>query len=150
MLSSTLTPSFDSSRKPTLRDIQLLEAEMKQSPLQVEIETVHHFSEGIYAREIFIPAGVRLVGKIHKTAHLNIISRGAITVWTEEGQKYLEAPCTFIAQPNTKRVGQAHTGTVWTTIHANPTNSQNLEQLESELIVPENNLLEDKPCHGLQ
>ena len=36
----------------------------------VELETKHHFSDGLYARELFIPAGVCLVGALHKTTHL--------------------------------------------------------------------------------
>ncbi len=145
-----MTDLVNKPRVPTLKDIQRLEAEMKASPLQVKLSTRHHFAEGIYAREIFIPAGVRLVGKIHKTAHLNVISCGCITVWTDEGQKVIEAPHTFVAQPNTKRVGLAHSDTVWTTIHANPSGTEDLEKLEDYLIVPENNLPEGSPCHGLQ
>ena len=29
----------------------------------VELEVKHHFSDGLYARELFIPAGVCLVGR---------------------------------------------------------------------------------------
>jgi hypothetical protein len=110
-----------------------LEGEMFKQP-QVEIETTHHFASGIYAREIFIPKGTLLTGKIHKTGHLNILSKGDITVLTDGGMKRLKAPCTFVASPGTKRAGYAHEDSVWTTIHASE--ETELDKLEAELIVP--------------
>jgi hypothetical protein len=110
-----------------------LEGEMLKQP-QVEIETTHHFAPGIYAREIFVPKGTLLTGKIHKTGHLNILSKGDITVLTDEGMKRLKAPCTFVASPGTKRAGYAHEDSVWTTIHASA--ETELDKLEAELIAP--------------
>ena len=105
--------------------------EMEQTP----IETKHRFSEGVYAREITIPKGCLLTGKVHKTVHLNIISKGDITVWTEDGMKRVQAPYTMVSRPGTKRVGFAHEETVWTTIHG--THETDLEALERDLIEPE-------------
>jgi hypothetical protein len=36
---------------------------------QAETETFHHFSDGIYARELRIPVGVCIVVAFHKTRH---------------------------------------------------------------------------------
>lgn len=110
-----------------------LEAEMLKMP-QASIETTHHFATGIYAREIFIPKGTLLTGKIHKTDHLNILSKGEITVLTDGGMKRLKAPCTFVATAGTKRAGYAHEDSVWTTIHASL--ETKLDKLEAELISP--------------
>jgi len=107
---------------------------------QVEIEPTHYFADGIYAREIVIPAGTLLTGKIHRTRHLNIVSKGKIAVVTEDGQKIIEAPCTFVAEAGTKRVGFALEDTVWTTIHASQ--ETDLEKLETELIAPSFEALE--------
>lgn len=114
------------------KKINDLENEMMKAP-QLEIKTTHHFSDGIYAREIFIPKGALLTGKIHKTEHLNICSQGEISVLTEDGIKRIKAPFTMSCKPGTKRVGYAHEDTVWTTIHG--THETNLERLEIELIV---------------
>lgn len=135
---------------PTLGQIRELEAVMLQSPLRVEIKTTHHFTPGIYAREIFIPKGVLLTGKMHRTPHLNIVSQGAIEVWTEQGMKLIRAPFAFVAGPGTKRVGLAHEDTVWTTVHPNPADERDLARLEEILIVPENNLTGGSSCPGLQ
>ena len=114
-------------------NIQRLEAAMLKEP-QLEIETRHYFADGIYAREITIPKGALVTGKIHRTTHLNIVSKGRIAVVTEDGEKVIEAPCTFVAQPGTKRAGFALEETVWTTIHASE--ETDLDKLEAELIAP--------------
>jgi hypothetical protein len=128
--------------------IDALEALMLREP-QVEIEPVHHFAQGLYAREITIKAGTLLTGKIHRTEHLNIISKGRIVVLTEDGMREVAAPFTMISRPGTKRVGFALEDTVWTTIHA--TTETDLAKLELELIAPTRAALEGKettPCLG--
>lgn len=100
---------------------------------QVTLETKHHFAKGIYARELFIPKGTLLTGKIHLGEYLNIVSKGDISVMTEHGMMRIQAPYTIISKPGTKRMGYAHEDTVWTTIHA--TNETDLEKLEKELVV---------------
>lgn len=113
--------------------IEALEQAMLQMhEHHIEIEPKHHFSKGIYAREILIPKGTTLTGKIHRTEHINIISQGDISVLTEQGIKRIQAPFTMISKPGTKRVGYAHEDTVWTTIHG--TDETDLEKLELELI----------------
>lgn len=118
---------------PPVAKIMRLESEMARLP-QLHIEPVHHFSDGIYAREITIPKGAVLTGKMHATDHLNIISKGDITVLTENGMQRIKAPATILAKAGMKRVGYAHEDTVWTTIHG--THETDLEKLEAELIIP--------------
>ncbi len=134
---------------PTREQIERLEAQMRMME-QLVIEPVHHFVDGLYAREITIRAGTILTGKVHSTEHLNIVSAGRIAVWTEDGMKIVAAPCTLISRPGTKRVGFALEDTVWTTIHANPQNLTDLAALELALI--DNSLpsltSEDRPCLG--
>lgn len=123
-------------------NILKLEACMQAMPEhQIEIKTTHHICNGVYAREIFIPKGVTLTGKIHKTEHLNIISAGEITVWTDEGMKRIKAPCTLISKPGMKRVGYAHEDTVWTTIHG--TQETDLVKLEADLIAKDFSEIEE-------
>ena len=42
----------------------------------------HYFSDGIYVREITIPAGMVIVGKIHKHRHPNFLIKGKVMVIT--------------------------------------------------------------------
>lgn len=132
--------------------ILALESAMQaMSECQIEIETRHHFAPGIYMREIFIPKGVTLTGKIHKTEHLNILSQGDLAVMTEDGVKRLKASTVILSKPGIKRVGYAHEDSVWITVHHNPDNSQNLELLEERLIARSfDEAIEGAPVHQLE
>jgi len=93
----------------------------------------HHFAPGSYGREMTLPAGLVVVGKIHKHAHINVISKGRVQVFTEqEGVLELAAPCTFVSSPGTKRVVQVLEETVWTTVHV--TDKTDLAEIEREVI----------------
>jgi hypothetical protein len=123
--------------KPTLEQILRLEREMRARPeICVELEPNHHFAPGLYARELFIPAGTVLTGKTHRNEHFNICI-GDITVWTEDGMKRLSGYHRLVSSPGTKRVGYTHEDTVWITFHHNPTNTHDLKQIEAEHIMPE-------------
>jgi len=102
----------------------------------IEIPVKHHFSQGVYAREITIPKGTVLTGKIHKYSQLNILSKGDISVLTEEGIKRVQAPFTIVSPPGTKRVAYAHEESVWTTVHG--TDETDLEKIETHFIAQNN------------
>lgn len=111
----------------------------------------NYHCEGNYAREIFIKAGICMIGKIHKHEHINVISAGRCVVVTEEGREVLQAPTTFISQAGIKRAVYALEDTVWTTIH--PTNETDLTKIEDEVIAKnydelETFLEEVSLCHG--
>lgn len=144
-------PSGEPRSPAEMRNL-IMDLEQKMFQMKdriVEIKTTHHFAPGVYMREIFIPAGVTLTGKIHKTEHLNILSKGRLTVWTEDGMKTLEASTVIKSKPGIKRVGYAHEDTVWITVH--PTDETDLEKLEENLIAKSfDEVLEflDKPLLG--
>ena len=108
--------------------------DMKECPL------THHFAPGLYAREIFLPAGTVVVGKIHRHAHINTISKGRVFVATEFGFVELVAPVTFVSQPGTKRALVAQEDTIWTTYH--PTEETELSKIEEHVIAPSYRALE--------
>ena len=93
----------------------------------------HYFAPGQYAREISMRKGMIVVGKIHKHAHVNIISKGHVRVFTEgEGEWEMQAPCTFISSPGTQRVVYMLEDTVWTTVHV--TDKTDIDEIEAEII----------------
>ena len=93
----------------------------------------HHFAPGAYGREMTIPAGLVVVGKIHKHAHINVISKGRVQVFTEQdGVLELAAPCTFVSSRGTKRVVHVLEEAVWTTVHV--TDKTDLAEIEREVI----------------
>jgi len=95
----------------------------------------HSFAPEMYVREIQIPAGTLLVGKIHKNAHPNFLMAGKVSVFTEDGgTEHLTAPCYMISPAGTKRVVYTHEDTAWVTVHHNPENTTDLERLEDHVI----------------
>lgn len=108
-----------------------LEQKMLEQP-QLDLPVKHHFSQGVYGRELFIPAGTLLTGKIHKYEQLNILSQGEMSVLTEEGVKRVKAPFHIVAPAGTKRIAYAHTDCTWTTIHQ--TELRDVDQIEARFI----------------
>jgi hypothetical protein len=104
---------------------------MSQQP-QIDCHVDHVFAPGLYARQIQMPAGALVVGKIHKHAHVNTISRGRCIVATEFGYEELTAPHTFVSKPGTKRAVYVLEDTVWTTYH--PTEETDLGKIEDHVI----------------
>lgn len=91
-----------------------------------------------YAREMFIPKGTLIIGKIHRHQHLNIISKGKVVVYTEFGEKHLEGPVTFVSEIGLKRSVFAVEDTLWTTIHLTEfVGEENLGKIEEEVIAPD-------------
>lgn len=117
------------SARAALYKLQLAGAELEP----VEMPLQHVYAPGCYARTIFIPAGTFVVGKIHKHQHINVLSQGHVTVYTEQGGvEDLHGPLTMSSSPGTKRALLAHTDTVWTTIHV--TTLTDLAQIEDHVI----------------
>ncbi len=129
--------SIEKLNRPYIHDkIFMMEAFMKQQP-QLNLQVVHHFSEGVYARELHIPAGTILVGEIHKFKNLNILSQGSMQVSTEEGIATVDAPFTVVSPAGTKRIAYTLTDCVWTTIHG--TKETDLNKIEKHFIAKNEN-----------
>jgi hypothetical protein len=99
---------------------------------QVECPVKHHFSNGVYAREIFMPKDTVVTGKIHKTEHLCILN-GDIEIADGNKVKRYTGYHVFNSLPGIKRILIVHEDTWFTTIHV--TNETDLEKLEAEMVV---------------
>lgn len=122
--------------KANIEQLGRLEAKMRELETEypAEIEIVHHFAPGVYCREMRVPAGVTLTGKIHRHAHYNVLSKGEVTIAMESGPMRVSAGFAFVSAPGTKRAFFVHEDAVWTTVHPNPTDERDLEKLEREII----------------
>lgn len=117
--------------------IDRLEEAMMAHEERIDIESLplKHFvtDSGLYAREMIIPAGTIVTGKVKLHEHISVISAGFLTEVTTAGLQRIKAPYTMVSAPGTKRVVWAHTDVVWTTIHASE--ETDIERLEAELFV---------------
>jgi hypothetical protein len=121
---------------------RMIQAVNDDSSLTYECPVKHMFSPGLYLREIFMPKGTRIVGKIHATEHFNIVLTGKCTVITAESVEEIEAPHTFISKAGTQKIVIVHEDCTWQTTHV--TESTDLEEIEKEVIVESyGNLLDD-------
>ena len=95
----------------------------------------HDFADEMYVRTIFLPKGSLLTGKIHKHSHPNFLMTGKVEVVTEHGGiETLTAPIAMISKAGTKRAVYAIEDSVWITVHSNTTNTQDLAEIEEEVI----------------
>src|SRR5574337_250051 len=105
-----------------------------------ELPVTHHFSDNIYCREIFMPAGSVVVGKKHATRHLNIVLSGECVVWTVHGKKNLKTGMIFESLAGEQKVVLMKTDVRFLTIHYNPDNLREEAELEGKYIRSEEQL----------
>ena len=125
---------------PTLEQINRLQAEMVKLP-QAELPTEHYFSDGMYCRKLFRPAGTLIVGKVHKKDHFFLCASGEIIAWSEKGMVTLRAGDIIESKAGTKRVTLAVEDSIGVTFHR--TDKTDLDEIEAELIEPDETALFD-------
>ena len=130
-----------------------LEAAMLSELPCVEFETKHYFAEGTYTRELYLPKGSVLTGKIHRHSCINILTKGRMKVVTDEGEYEISAPYTFVSGPGVKKAGYALEDSIWINVH--PWDGpEDLELIEEAVIVPSyealENEIEERKCLGQQ
>jgi hypothetical protein len=139
-----------SNRNQIQNMVETLKGEVAAGNLQDAVCPVtNRFAPGCYIREVFMPAGSKVIGKIHTTEHFNILIKGKITVLTAEGSEYMEAPHTFVSKAGVQKVGFIHEDCIWQTIHV--TNSTDVDEIEKEMVVAcyDELLIDDLLSQGL-
>ena len=84
---------------------------------QVDVPVFNHFFPGLYGREIRLKKGTTLTGRMHKYENLNILSKGSMLLYTENGPVQVNAPYIVVSPPGTKRTAHCLTDCVWITFH---------------------------------
>jgi hypothetical protein len=112
--------------------IKRLAAKLLTLP-QTKCPVVNRFAPGIYAREILMPAGNMVVGKEHRTGHLNIMLTGRALLLVNGVAQEVTAPFICKSKPGAMKVAVIYEDCRWLTIH--PTKERNLRKLEKILTV---------------
>ena len=94
----------------------------------------HAFADGVYIRQMDMVKDTVVVGAIHKHLHMCFLLKGHLMVANEEEIIEHIAPCFVIAKPGIKRVLYSKEDSVWYNTHKNPSNTEDVEQLEKELV----------------
>ena len=95
----------------------------------------HFFMDGVYVRKMTMYKDSAVVGAIHKHLHMCFLLSGHLTVSSEHGVVEYKAPCHVIATPGTQRVLYANEESVWYNVHKNITNTEDVKQIERDLVV---------------
>ena len=120
--------------------IDVVESMIASYP-QVQCPLVHRFTNSMYIREIFVPAGTLLTTKVHKFEHPFVLSKGSITIWDGEDEINISAPFCGITKENTRRIIFVLQDCVFTTFHV--TDKKTIEEVEDEILIKHDNPLLD-------
>lgn len=100
---------------------------------QVDCRIAHHFSPGLYMREIFMPADTIVIGKVHKTEHFNILVKGSCFIVHDDGSHdLLRAPMTFVSKAGVQKTLYIVEDMIWMTTHV--TDETDVSVIESQII----------------
>jgi hypothetical protein len=94
----------------------------------------HFFMDGVYVREMTMYKDTVVIGAIHKHLHMCFLLTGKITVVNEEETVDHIAPCFIVSTPGIKRVLYAHEDSIWYNTHKNPSNTEDVEELERDIV----------------
>ena len=94
----------------------------------------HNFADGIYIRQMNMQKDSIVIGAIHKHLHAWFLLTGHITVATEDKVEDYIAPYYTLSTPGVKRVIHAIEDSIFVNIHKNPSNTQDVDKLEKEIV----------------
>jgi len=97
-----------------------------------ELPLEHFICNKTYVRQITLPQDMVLTGKVHNFDHTSILSKGEVTVLTDEGMTRIKAPATWVSKAGTKRLIYVHEEAIWATVHQSEKTL--VEDLEKELV----------------
>jgi hypothetical protein len=102
---------------------------------KTDCPVTHHFSPGLYLREIFMPAGTAVIGRIHKTEHFNILVKGRCLIVHDDFRKEeLAAPMVFVSKAGVQKALLILEDMIWMTTHVSE--ETDLGALEAQLVEP--------------
>lgn len=124
---------------PTLPQLERLHQAIETSgipQLDLAAHTAHHFCRGMYARELRVPAGHVVVGKMHASENFFLLVSGDVTISTNDGVRRLRGPVLAVTKPGDKRVCFAHTDVIMFNFHTRADEAEDLKILEARYVVP--------------
>ena len=107
-----------------------------------ECPLAHKFGPGTYVREMFIPGGTLFVGREHRYGHLCQLISGSLVQVGPTAKTFATGPVQVQSQAGVHMVLYAVTDCQVRTVHANVTESRDIQLLESDAFLPASDLLE--------
>ncbi len=109
---------------------------------QVEMPLTHHFADGQYVRELFMPKGSFIIGHRHRFSTVNFLLKGKISVYQgEDGEiLHLEAPVIWTSQAGVRKMLYIHEDAVGANAH--PSSETDLGKLRDIFTIPDTKEIE--------
>lgn len=101
----------------SVADLFRLEDAIARELPPVECPVRDFFLDGMYVREMRIPANTVATGAVHKKPHFVVLWKGVVTLITQSGRRTLFAPCSFFVADGGKKAVFAHSDAMICTYH---------------------------------
>lgn len=105
---------------------------IKGSEKDALLQTKHHFCEGVYAKQLRIPAGHYATSHKHAYSHMSILAQGCILLVVDGKITQRTAPAVIEIAANSEHCVHALTDVVWFCIH--PTEETDASKVDDVLI----------------
>ena len=89
---------------------------------QTDLNTKHHFSDDIYAKEMTLPKGHIALSHKHKYSHLSCLAQGKCIVYTDGEKREFAAPAMIEIKAAVEHQIEALEDVTWFCIHATKEN----------------------------
>jgi hypothetical protein len=90
----------------------------------------HTITDGVYVRQMNMKKGSFVLGAVHKRDHVWFLLTGYLIISNENGFEDYQAPCYVEAKSGAQRAIFATEDSIFVTIHKNPDDIQNIQELE--------------------
>lgn len=100
--------------------------------IEIDLGIVHHFSSGVYAREMHLPSGHFAVTHAHEYDHLSILAAGRVLVEVDGKITDLKAPAAIEIKAGKHHRITALQASTWFCIHA--TDETDVDHIDEVLI----------------
>ena len=106
------------------------------------------FADQLYMRKMYMPKESIVVSAMHHTEHFWFLLKGRILVTTQGEQVEHIAPCYEKSLKGAKRLILALEDSLFINVHKNPTNTQDMQEVENSLysITMEEYIKKEKLC----
>ena len=99
-----------------------------------DVSIKHQFADQIYIRQMDLKKGQVIVGAIHNHLHAWFLLTGKVLI--NNNGELIEhiAPCYTVSKPGSQRLIYAMEDSIFVNIHKNPSNTQDIKELEDTIV----------------
>jgi quercetin dioxygenase-like cupin family protein len=94
----------------------------------------HSFADQLYIRQMEMKKGTMVIGAVHNHKHVWFLLTGHLTISDNKKVQDYQAPCYVVSDAGTQRAIYANKNSIFVNVHKNPSNTENIEELEKEIV----------------